>query len=324
MENDELIDAKRSNTEEPKMGEEGMQSIKEEMEKITTANQEDENIIDTEEEGEDIPETEQENEESEEDIFFEEEEEEEGKMELEGVDEFRKMKLAKSEGKYITEKNTEKMIQRMMTPLLRDMRMIRTFYETDRLKVKSQINEMKRYVDKISEIEREREALKKKEVINFSDFSIEEMAGLKNIFNEKLRSYESRMRDVSLLSDHPLEKAKVFRMAWKIMNSTLSILDENSLSYIKIEKLLKPTYEFYADLENRYQRYETDYILADSLIEQLGEIIIENHFAINRIVDVFLNIVQRTETINYDGTVGLKITSEESANIYKEIVGNFK
>lgn len=301
--NDELIDGISSKEEQPEMGEVGEKSVKEEMEKIVK------NSSDVQEE----------------DIFVEEKIDDLDKdMELNGVEEFRKQKVDTKSEKHITEKRAEKMIQQMMSPLVMDMRKIKRFYENDRLKIKNQMNELKRYSDKIIEAEKERKRLEKKKVINFEDFNPDELVGLRNLFNEKLRSYESTMREVHLLSDHPLEKAKVFRMAFKILNSSLNILDVNSLTYMKIKILLEPSYSFYKDIEHAYQRYETDYILMDNLVEKLSDLLIDNYVVVDKIIDVFLNIVQKTESVNYDGTVGIKITSEESANIYKDIVNNFK
>ncbi len=252
----------------------------------------------------------------------EKEDEEEDRIDERLISKSKKM-YSDKEG-FMTKKQMDKEFVRQLTPIRKQLTLVMKYGKDEIEKIERAKRDMKKYVELIKYVESEKKRLKKTKVVNLEDFTEDELMGLKNVFNEKLRVYEATLREVNVLSDQPLEKAKVFRMARKIMMSTLNMLDVSSLAYVKLKILLEPSKKYGKEIERYYSKYTTEIILQETIIEALSDILVDNEESVNKLIDIFLGIVDKKESINYDGTVGLKLSTESAFDIYEEFVKGIK
>lgn len=191
----------------------------------------------------------------------------------------------------------------------------RNFMELEKVKHEKVVEGFKKYQGVIRDtIDKEKEIKIKKE-INLSDFTMDEIIAIRNILERKVAEYQHDLRNINLTSDITIDKLKIYRMAYRMLTYILNVISPDEITYKKIDKLLNSTDSYNDKLIMYYDLYMNDEYKKDIVQLEAGKVIHENEKSVNKLIDIFLSILDKQDTIIFDDIIGIKIKSKEALDL---------
>ncbi len=194
-----------------------------------------------------------------------------------------------------------------------------SYIEYEREKNEKVKDGLKSYETLIRETTDKEKEIDSKKTINLADFTSDEIIAIRNVLEKKIGEYQHDLREINLTSDIVIDKLKVYRMSRRMMTYVMNIINDDEITYKKIKKLIEPTEKFNDKLVILYDEYLDDKYLRDVNNSVIGKIIHENEEDVNRLIDVFLSILDKQDRIEFLDIIGIKVKNKEALELIEYI-----
>lgn len=156
------------------------------------------------------------------------------------------------------------------------------------------------------------------QTINVRQFSNEEIATINQyVFNQVPHSL---LPTVSILTEEPLKKARIFVTCYRIIDATIDYLETGDTKD-KIKRFNDRFNDIYSELYEHLMDYDNHVCNYNShrIIQKIMNVLIKHNEMISEFINSFLVFAERQQLISTDKVSGISLDSEEGLDVYKKI-----